>query len=125
MKWNPNNESILLSAGYDHKVNIIDVRDAAQNIRIKVSKSVKDIESGSWHPSLEHNFALATESGIVLGYDVRKPEKPLWELQSTDESCSGTAFSRHIPTMMSTSGTDGVVRIWDIAGASPKEIGNR
>ena len=86
---------------------------------------MKDIESGSWHPSLQHNFALATESGIVLGYDVRKPEKPLWELQSTDESCSATAFSRHIPTMMSTSGTDGVVRIWDIAGASPKEIGNR
>jgi hypothetical protein len=56
----------------------------------------------------------------VLGYDIRKPEKPLWELQSTDESCSGVGFSKFIPNMMSTSGTDGSVNIWDIGGPSPK-----
>lgn len=69
-----------MSAGYDHRVNIIDVRKPQEATKIKVSKSVKDIEQGSWHPTLEHNFALTTESGIVLGYDTRKPEKPLWEL---------------------------------------------
>jgi periodic tryptophan protein 1 len=125
VKWNAINESILMSAGYDHKVNVIDVRDQAKNITIKVPKAVKDIESGSWHPSLEHNFALATESGVVLGYDIRKPQAPLWELASTDESCSGLGFSPHIPTMMCTSSTDGVVRIWDIGGASPMEIAQK
>jgi periodic tryptophan protein 1 len=114
----------LLTAGYDHRVNVVDVRDAENNIRIKVSKSNKDIESANWHPTLEHNFAIATESGVVLGYDVRKPDSPLWEIQASDESCSGLAFSPHIPTMMSTSSTDGVVKIWDIS-SNPKEIGKR
>ena len=27
VRWNSLNESTLLSAGYDHKVNIVDVRD--------------------------------------------------------------------------------------------------
>ena len=125
VKWNAKNESILMSAGYDHRVNIIDVRDEAQNIKIKVPKHVKDIETGSWHPTLEHNFALATESGIVLGYDARKPDAPLWELASTDESCSGLSFSPHIPTMMCTSSTDGEVRVWDISCASPAQICSR
>ena len=114
-----------MSAGYDHRVNILDVRDDSKTIRINVPKSCKDIESGSWHPTLEHNFAIATESGIVLGYDIRKPDSPLWELASTDESCSGLGFSPHIPTMMSTSSTDGVVRIWDIGGAQPMQIAER
>ena len=67
-----------MSAGYDHKVNILDVRDKDSSIKIKVSKSVKDIEAGAWHPTLEHNFALANESGIVLGYDTRKPDQAIF-----------------------------------------------
>lgn len=67
-----------MSAGYDSKVNILDVRVKDSSIKIKVSKSHKDIESGAWHPTLEHNFALSTESGIVLGYDTRKPDEAIF-----------------------------------------------
>lgn len=69
-----------MSAGYDSKVNILDVRTPDQAIKIKVPKTSKDIESGVWHPTLEHNFALSTESGIVLGYDTRKPDQAIFNI---------------------------------------------
>ena len=57
---------------------MLDVRDQNSMLTAKISKSAKDIECASWHPVLEHNFAVSTESGIVLGYDSRKIENPVF-----------------------------------------------
>jgi len=53
----------LLTAGYDHKVNILDVRDQASYITAKITKESGDIECANWHPTMEHNFAVSTETG--------------------------------------------------------------
>jgi hypothetical protein len=74
---------LLLTAGYDHKLNVLDVRErplGENAIKIKVSKAYKDIESANWHPSLEHNFVVSTESGAVLGYDIRQPKLPIFNI---------------------------------------------
>jgi WD40 repeat protein len=114
VKWNSINDKILMSAGYDSKVNILDVRDKESKIKIKIPKLSKDIESGVWHPTLEHNFAISTESGIVYGYDTRKPDEPCFTVQAHEDACTRVVFSPHIPNMMSTTSVDGTVRIWDI-----------
>ena len=49
-------------------------------ITAKIPKSAKDIESATWHPNLEHNFAVSTESGLVLGYDSRKVDSPVFSI---------------------------------------------
>lgn len=93
-----------------------------------IPKSAKDIESVAWHPTLEHNFAVSTEAGQVFGYDSRKLKDPVFVTQAHKKACSNVIFSPHIPNMMCTSGTDGSVRIWDIAangGTDPSEISFR
>jgi hypothetical protein len=37
----------------------------ANAIKYRLKKEVKDLESGQWHPFLENNFVITTESGIV------------------------------------------------------------
>lgn len=69
-----------MTAGYDSKVNVLDVRDQSSMITAKIPKSAKDIESATWHPNLEHNFAVSTESGLVLGYDSRKVDSPVFSI---------------------------------------------
>lgn len=59
---------------------MVDVRDQASGLRTKTPKSAKDIEAAQWHPAMEHYFAVTTESGIVLGYDTRKIEEPVFSL---------------------------------------------
>jgi periodic tryptophan protein 1 len=118
-----------LTGGYDRVVNIADVRErplGANAFKFRLKKEVKDLESGQWHPFSETNFAITTESGIVLGYDTRNPSAPLFELKAHEKACSSLSFSPHIPNMMATCSVDEYVKIWDISnngGTEPKLSG--
>ena len=80
VKWNPQKDNILLTAGYDHRVNVVDVRDSNSNLQCKIPKSSQDLESAYWHSTLENYFTISTESGIVHGFDTRKMEAPVFNL---------------------------------------------
>ena len=82
VRWNLHNEQLLLTGGYDRVVNVLDVRErplGANAIKYRLKKEVKDLESGQWHPFMEHNFVITTESGTVLGYDIRNNTGPVFE----------------------------------------------
>lgn len=63
----------------------------------------------------------------MFGYDSRNMKDPVFTLQAHEQQCSQVCFSPHIPNLMATSGTEGVVKIWDItaAGGHPQEVGSR
>lgn len=126
VRWNSVNEQVLLTAGYDSVINLLDVRDEKARIKTKLPKEVMDIECAQWHPKLEHNFACSTESGVVLGYDSRKFDAPVFRFQAHNKACPNISFSPFIPNMMATSSLDGTVKVWDIAangGTNPQGIG--
>lgn len=82
VRWNLNNEQVLLTGGYDRVVNVFDVRERPLGhnaTKFRLKKEVKDLESGQWHPFMEHNFVITTESGIVQGYDIRQASGPVFE----------------------------------------------
>jgi periodic tryptophan protein 1 len=117
VRWNNVNESIFLSGGYDRVVNVVDVRErplGENSMKFRLKKEVKDLETGSWHPILEHNFVISTESGIVQGYDIRNPKSHLFEFEAHEKACSSVGFSPHIPNMMATCSPDEYVKVWDI-----------
>ena len=130
VRWNRINETILLSGSYDRKLNILDVRDSTQWLTYKLPSVVKDIESAQWHPKIEHNFIVTTESGTVLGFDTRKFTEPVFQFQAHSKACSSASFSPHVPNMLATVGTDKLIKIWDISHQSdqrpaPKCIAKR
>lgn len=131
VRWSPHNEQLLLTGGYDRVVNVCDIRErpiGANALKYRLKKEVKDLESGQWHPFSEHNFVITTESGVVIGYDIRNPDAPVFEFKAHDKACSSVSFSPHIPNMMATCSTDEYIKIWDIAannGVEPKLIGNK
>jgi periodic tryptophan protein 1 len=125
VRWNLKNEQLLLTGGYDRVVNVVDVRErplgtASQKYRLK--KEVKDLETGSWHPFSEHNFVLTTESGTVLGYDIRNPSASLFEFEAHEKACSNLSFSPHVPNLMATCSLDEYVKIWDIAAPEKPKL---
>jgi periodic tryptophan protein 1 len=65
-----------------------------------------DVEAAAWHYKSENHFAVSTEAGIVLGYDSRKINEPLFTLQAHESACSSVQFSPHFSNMMVTSSTD-------------------
>ncbi|TNV72997.1 hypothetical protein FGO68_gene1974 [Halteria grandinella] len=119
VRWNHLNEQLLLTGGYDRVLNVADVRErpvGASAVKFRLRKEVKDLESGAWHPFSEHNFAVTTESGIVLGYDTRKPDASVFEIKASEKACSNLSFSPHIPNMMATRISPGCSR-----QAAPRE----
>jgi hypothetical protein len=83
VRWNNVNEQLMLTGGYDRIVNVVDVRErplGENALRFKITKEAKDIESANWHPTLEHNFVVSTESGYVFGFDIRSPKEPVFTL---------------------------------------------
>jgi len=61
---------------------VVDVRErplGANAIKYRLKKEVKDLESGQWHPFLENNFVITTESGFVQGFDLRKTSEPVFD----------------------------------------------
>ena len=117
------NEAVLLSGGYDHRVNIVDVRQSeGSGGRVNLSKSDLDIECAYWHPKAEYNFALSTESGMVYGYDTRQLQEPLFTIKAHEKACSSLSFSPHISNMMATASTDEYVKVWDISTPQPKLV---
>lgn len=128
VKWNEINESIFLSGSYDSKINIVDVRSQKGSQVYKLDKGAKDIESAIWHPKMEQNFVVSTESGQVFGYDTRMPKDPIFRLDAHKKACSSVSFSPHINNMMATVSVDQVVKVWDInvaAGEQPKLISKK
>lgn len=131
VRWNHKNEQLLLTGGYDRVVNVVDVRErplGESAIKFRLKKEVKDLESGHWHPFSETNFAVTTESGVVLGFDTRNPGAPVFELKAHEKACSNMSFSPHIPNMMATCSVDEYVKVWDISangGADPKLVGHK
>ena len=116
VKWNNINEQVLLSGGYDGKLNVLDVRDKDSALMYQLKKCVcQDIESATWHPTSEHNFVVTTESGIIYGFDTRQFKQPLFTEQAHKKACSSATFSPHINNMLCTVGTDKKCKIWDIA----------
>lgn len=125
VRWNPIQESLLLTGGYDRLLNLVDVRErplGEKATKFRLKKELKDLETGSWHPTMEHNFVISTESGIVVGYDIRKPDAPIFEFQAHEKACSNLSFSPHIPNMMATCSTDEYVKVWDIAHAGQPKL---
>ena len=132
IRWNSKNDNTLLSAGFDRNVYVFDVRDQSSYVKTKIPSASGDIECANWHPIMEHNFAVTTESGQVYGYDSRNIKEPVFVIQAHEQSCSQVCFSPHIPNMMATSGTEGLVKIWDITGgnssagsAAPMEVSSK
>jgi periodic tryptophan protein 1 len=49
VRWNLNNEQLLLTGGYDRVINVVDVRErplGANAIKCRLKKEMKDLESG-------------------------------------------------------------------------------
>lgn len=118
-------DNTLLTVGFDKVINSVDVRDTNSFARGVLPKNAGDVESASWHPTMENNLVLSTESGQVFGFDTRKMNAPVFSVHAHEQACSQVQFSPHIPSMMVTSGTDGYVKVWDVSSGTPTEIATR
>jgi len=127
VQWHPDQAAVLLTAGYDREVCVLDARQATPTIR-KAAVGAADPEAVHWVTSDPFKFVVTTEAGDVLCFDLRKMstekicKKPVWSVNAHKGACSSVAFG--LDGRFVTTGVDGMAKVWSL-GDQPTLLGEK
>lgn len=114
-QWHMQNASILLTAGYDSRAALTDVRisDEAQMSKYWSVLPGEEIETATF--ASENIILCGTDAGNVYSFDIRNNEgsKPVWTLKAHDAGISSLSCNRFISGMMATGAMgEKQVKLW-------------
>jgi periodic tryptophan protein 1 len=125
VKWHPTEQAVLLSASFDRRLALLDVRQPGQACTVELPA---EAESAIWSRHSPFECFATVDSGGVICYDVRKvaskasdAEKVVWQLMAHDVACTGIQ-DVPVPNLLVTSSLDGHAKIWNIAGSTPSLV---
>lgn len=124
-EWYPDNGSILLTAGYDSRVALSDVRIKEESSMSKYW-SVQEGEEIESATMADLNVIMCgTDAGNIYAFDIRKQEgsRPLWTLKAHDAGISALSCNKFVPGMF-TSGAMGEksIKLWKYPVGAPEEV---
>jgi periodic tryptophan protein 1 len=127
-KWHPTEQAVLLSAAFDRRLALLDVRQPGQVAKVEIPA---EAECAIWSRHKPFECIASADNGGVICYDVRKvankappAEQVLWTLQSHDVACTAVADCP-IPNIMVTAGLDGEAKVWNLTGGRPSMVLNK
>ncbi|KAL5050446.1 hypothetical protein BDW71DRAFT_125784 [Aspergillus fruticulosus] len=121
LAFNPHQPAWLLSGSQDAHIRMWDLRTVPADRSVSVcgsrdqyngnSDAVRDIR---WSPADGVLFAVATDSGAIQLWDIRKSNSPLMRITAHDRPCYSVDWhpdGKHIVS----GGTDRQVKVWDFS----------
>merc|ERR1719359_1563877 len=125
VKWHPTEQAVLLSASFDRRLALLDVRQPGQACTVELPA---EAESAIWSRHNAFECFASVDNGGVVCYDVRKvaskapdAEKVLWTLMAYDVACTGVQDVQ-VPNLLVTSSLDGHAKIWNVASNKPTMV---
>lgn len=113
-QWHQQEDSILLTGGYNGACAITDVRisDGSEMSKSYFVGSGQEVETVKWGSKPEL-FYCGTDNGNVYCFDIRVQDKPVWTLHAHDAGISALDINVNVPGMLITSAmTEKVVKLW-------------
>mmetsp|Transcript_21898 Transcript_21898/g.62087 ORF Transcript_21898/g.62087 Transcript_21898/m.62087 type:complete len:449 (+) Transcript_21898:67-1413(+) len=117
-RWHPTEQAVLLSAAFDRKLGLLDVRQPKQVAMVDLPA---EAESAIWRRHAPFECLASVDNGGVACYDVRKivakeEGARLWTLMAHDVACTAV---QDCPTqdLLVTTGLDGVAKVWSTKSA--------
>lgn len=102
-QWLQNDPSILLTAGYDSKIALSDVRISNDNEMSKYWNVMKGEEIESCIVTNDYTVLAGTDNGNIYSFDIRQENsKPLWTLKAHDAGIASLSIPENIPNMLLT-----------------------
>ncbi|KAL4980318.1 hypothetical protein BDW66DRAFT_156547 [Aspergillus desertorum] len=121
LAFNPHQPAWLLSGSQDAHIRLWDLRTVPADRGVSVfgsrdqyngnSDAVRDIR---WSPGDGVLFAVATDSGAIQLWDIRRSNSPLMRITAHDRPCYSVDWhpdGKHIVS----GGTDRLVKVWDFS----------
>ncbi|CAJ2500404.1 Uu.00g032570.m01.CDS01 [Anthostomella pinea] len=128
LDFNPHKGTLMLSGGQDGIVRCFDVKTPVASRSGPTFRTIQALHCNAdgirdvkWSPKDGYVFACATESGIVLKWDIRKPTSPLLKINAHDTQKGVTSISwHHDGAHLISSGLDSKCHVWDLSPSAEK-----
>lgn len=122
VKFHPTEANQLLTGCCDGTVKLFDCRDPdAIGATAKVWTFGGEIERVLWDPNAQNCFLASTNTGKVYYGDVRQEGK-LWSKRVHEQEVTGLSVNGNCAGMLSTSSSDGTVKVWRYDGSGAKLV---
>mmetsp|Transcript_78555 Transcript_78555/g.230444 ORF Transcript_78555/g.230444 Transcript_78555/m.230444 type:complete len:440 (+) Transcript_78555:117-1436(+) len=123
VRWHPTEQAVLLSAAFDRRISLLDVRQPGQAASAPLPA---EAECAIWRRHRPFECLASADNGSLACYDVRKvvgkaPEKEmmLWSIQAHEIACTSVQDCP-VQDCLVTCGLDGMAKVWNSPGTSPK-----
>ena len=124
---NPHRGTWLLSGSQDGIVRCFDIRTPTQTRTGLSFRSIQAFKCNAdgvrhvqWSPKDGFYFACCTEQGVVLKWDIRKPNAPALRIKAHDKTCSSIAWHPDGDHLVSA-GWDSRCHVWDMSKTADKK----
>ena len=109
VKWNKIEENLLVTGSFDKTIKIFDTRVNKSVFTYKVNS---DIECIDWSGKDKYKMLFSFEDGRIQLFDLQK-FSPISSFKAHKKEATSVSFSPQIPSLFSSCGRDGRVKIYD------------
>ncbi|KAI1384186.1 uncharacterized protein F4822DRAFT_63064 [Hypoxylon trugodes] len=128
LDFNPHRGTLLLSGSQDGTVRCFDVKAPIPSRTGPTFRTVQafrcnadGVSDVKWSPKDGFVFACATDSGVVLKWDIRKASAPILKINAHDTQKGASSISWHADgDHLISAGLDSKCYVWDLSGNAGK-----
>lgn len=123
LEFHPTESQSLLTGSCDGTIKLFDCRNV-ENLSSDFKEwkiAGAEIERIAWNGYNDNCFMASTNTGMVHYYDKRM-DGQLWEQKCHETETTGLCISPHVPGMLTTTSSDGLLKVWDFTQTDAKLI---
>ncbi len=113
MKFNPSEESVLVSAGFDKVLSLMDVRSQGTKMTHTLTAEVESIQ---WDKHDTNKLWVSQEDGMVGQIDARKfsMDKTVSWQAGAEKAVTSVSSNQTVPGLVVTTSLDMQIKVWDV-----------
>ncbi|XP_039956281.1 periodic tryptophan protein 1 homolog [Bactrocera neohumeralis] len=123
LEFHPDEAQSILAGSADGIVRLFDCRNAdtvdSDYVKWKIPGEVEKV---LWNPTDTNHFVVGTNDGSLHYADRRQPNQLLWSIKGHEEEISGVCFNKDVANLLTSTSTDGMLKVWDFNASAIKEV---